>query len=57
VNWECDFSTKKHGEGITEWFAIKLGLCSEGLDTCKELDDMHATLAECEAVCKKKKES
>lgn len=57
MNWECDFSTKKHGEGITEWFAIKLGLCSEGLDTCKELDDMHATLAECEAVCKKKKES
>jgi hypothetical protein len=54
VNWECDFSTKKHGEGIAMWFATKLGLCNERIDTRKELDDTHATLAECEAMCEKK---
>ncbi len=55
VNWECDFFAKKHGEGIAEWFATKLGLCNEGIDARKEFDDMHATLVKCEAMCKKKK--
>jgi hypothetical protein len=55
VNWECDLSTKNHGEGTDEWFATKFGLCNEGIDICKKLDDMHATLIECEAMWGKRK--
>lgn len=50
MNSECDFSANNHGEGTDEWFATKLGLCNEGIDICKELDDMHASLTKCEAV-------
>jgi hypothetical protein len=57
VNWECDLSSMKHGEGIAKWFVIKLGLCKEGIDIYKKLDDMHATLVECEVVWGKKKKS
>ncbi len=32
-----------------------LGLCNEGIDIHKRLDDTHATLAECEVVWGKKK--
>jgi len=46
---------KENGEGIVEWFAIKLGLFNERIDIRKELDDTHATLTECEAMWGKKK--
>ncbi len=55
VNWECDFSAKKHGEEIIEWFATKWGLCNEGIDTYKKLDDTNATVVECEVMCEKRK--
>ncbi len=46
---------KENGERSDEWFTTKLGLCNEGIDIHKELDDMHATHTKCEVMWGKRK--
>jgi hypothetical protein len=41
---------KENGEGTVQWFTTKLGLCNEGIDIHKKLDDIHATFAKCEVM-------
>jgi hypothetical protein len=37
-------------EGIVEWFEAKHGLCNEGLDIRKELEDSHVSIIDCEVL-------
>jgi hypothetical protein len=42
-------------EGIAEWFEAKHGLCDEGLNIRKKLEDSHASIANCEVLWGKKR--
>jgi hypothetical protein len=42
-------------EGDIEWFETNNGLCNDRLDIRKELEDFHASIANCEMLWGKKR--